>query len=141
MLLLKHNRLALENLTLLPTIPWHEKFQQSWQPGEAGAQTRLKEFLRNGLKHYKEGRNHPAKNHVSRLSPHLHFGEISPNDVWHTAKKKMVEDRCRKDGEHFLMELGWREFSYSLLYHFPDLPRVNLQKNSMSSPGVLMTEP
>ncbi len=128
MLLRKHQGLALENLCLLPTNAWHEKLRQYWQPGEAGAQTRLKEFLRNGLKDYKEGRNHPGKNHVSRLSPHLHFGEISPNDVWHTAKQKMVEVRCRTDGEHFLSELGWREFSYNLLYHFPDLPRVNLQK-------------
>jgi len=124
----KHKGLELKDLDLLPNIPWHEKLEQHWQPGEAGAQARLKTFLKTGLQEYKEGRNHPAKNNVSRLSPHLHFGEISPNDVWYAARTKISAEGWRKDGETFLSELGWREFSNNLLYHFPDLPRKNLQK-------------
>lgn len=134
LLLLKHEGVALEDLQLLPKIPWHHKLQQYWQPGEAGAQIRLKAFLRHGLQQYKEGRNHPARKNVSRLSPHLHFGEISPNDVWYATKQKMIADRSRIDADHFLSELGWREFSNNLLYHFPDLPRVNLQKKFNAFP-------
>ena len=130
----KHKGLTLDDLELLPTSPWHHKFQQYWQPGEAGARARLKEFLNNGLKGYKEGRNHPSRKNVSRLSPHLHFGEISPNDVWYAAKQKMVTDGGKKDGETFLSELGWREFSNNLLYYFPNLPRVNLQKKFHAFP-------
>lgn len=123
-----HNGVPLIDLKLLPAIPWHKKLMNHWKPGETGAQARLKTFLKNGLKHYKEGRNYPSENNVSRLSPHLHFGEISPNEVWYAAKQRMGTEGWRKDGETFLSELGWREFSHSLLFHFPDLPRKNLQK-------------
>ena len=134
LLLLKHNGLPLENLKLLPKTPWYQKLAKYWKPGEAGARARLKQFLKNGLTHYEEGRNHPARDNVSRLSPHLHFGEISPNEVWYTTKQKMCAGRRRTDGEHFLSELGWREFSNNLLYHFPDLPRINLQKKFKAFP-------
>lgn len=123
-----HRGVALIDLKLLPAVPWHKKFMNHWRPGETGAQARLKAFLKNGLKQYKEGRNYPSGNNVSRLSPHLHFGEISPNEVWYAAKQRMGTEGWRKDGETFLSELGWREFSHSLLFHFPDLPRKNLQK-------------
>lgn len=117
------NEPSIDNLGLLPNIRWDKKMEPYWQIGEAGAHARLASFLKSGLENYKEGRNYPAKEHVSRLSPHLHWGEISPNQVWHAAK----EIGTGKDLHHFLSELGWREFSYSLLYHFPDLPRNNLQ--------------
>ena len=123
-----HKRLALDDLKLIPDITWYEEMQTEWQPGEVGAQTCLRVFLENGLKGYKEGRNFPVRENVSRLSPYLHFGEISPNDVWHTAKSVMIMEQCENDGEHFLSEIGWREFSNTLLYHFPDIPRNNLQK-------------
>ena len=58
------------------------------------------------------------------LSPHLHFGEISPNKIWYSVKNNGHSE----DSDHFLSELGWREFSYNLLYYFPDLPENNLQK-------------
>ncbi|MEL0098920.1 MAG: FAD-binding domain-containing protein, partial [Opitutae bacterium] len=88
----------------------------------------MDEFIRHGLAGYKDGRNFPAKRHVSRLSPYLHWGEISPNTVWYAVRDRMDSgDYPERDGDHFLSELGWREFSHSLLYHFPDLPRKNLQ--------------
>lgn len=124
----RHKGVPLKDLELLPTFPWHKKLAKHWQPGEAGAQARLKAFLKNGLKQYKEGRNYPDRKNVSRLSPHLHFGEISPNEVWYAAKQKFIAKQWRTDGETFLSELGWREFSNNLLFHFPDLPRTNLQK-------------
>ncbi|MEO6203665.1 MAG: deoxyribodipyrimidine photo-lyase [Nitrospirales bacterium] len=134
LMLSTHKGLVLKELDLLPTFPWHKKLSKHWQPGEAGAQARLKAFLKSGLKQYKEGRNYPSRNNVSRLSPHLHFGEISPNKVWHAAKQRMGVEGWRNDGETFLSELGWREFSHSLLFHFPDLPRKNLQKKFNTFP-------
>ena len=119
--------LCLDELELMPDIHWYKKMEKEWLPGEEGAVSCLETFLENGIKNYKEGRNFPVQENVSRLSPYLHFGEISPNKVWHAAKEAMITERCENDGEHFLSELGWREFSNSLLYHFPDMPRKNLQ--------------
>lgn len=115
--------LSIDDLGLLPTIRWDKKLKPNWQIGESGARARLHAFLENGLVNYKEGRDYPAKQHVSRLSPHLHWGEISANQVWYAAK----ESGHGRDVDHFLSEMGWREFSYSLLYYYPDLPRKNLQ--------------
>jgi Deoxyribodipyrimidine photolyase len=59
-----------------------------WNIGENGAHKRLTEFLDNGIANYKNGRNFPAKPFVSKISPHIHFGEISPNHAWYAAKIK-----------------------------------------------------
>ena len=115
--------LPLKSLELLPIIKWDEGVAKYWDISEAGAKSRLYDFVNNGLNGYKEERNFPAKNNVSRLSPYLHFGEISPNQVWHAVQTK----EANADSDHFLSELGWREFSYHLLYHNPDLPTRNLQ--------------
>ncbi|MBJ88525.1 MAG: deoxyribodipyrimidine photolyase [Woeseia sp.] len=100
--------------------------QNNWQPGELGALNQFNRFLDHGIQGYKEGRNFPGTDHVSRLSPHLHFGEISIRQVWHSIKNETEADR--EDIEHFLSELCWREFSYNLLYHRPEMPRKNLQE-------------
>lgn len=115
---------SIEDLNLLPAIDWDKKIIENWEIGEEGAQTRMYNFIDDGLENYKEGRNFPAKKFVSRLSPSLHFGELSPNQIWYAVDAKGEEDA---NIYHFKSELGWREFSYSLLYHFPDLPRKNLQ--------------
>jgi len=115
--------LHLDDLMLLPKMSWDYAMIQDWQIGEAGAQRQLDEFIDIGIGQYKEGRNFPAKPYTSRLSPHLHFGEISPQQIWHTVRH--LSDAMHID--HFCSELGWREFSYSLLYHNPDLPTRNLQ--------------
>jgi len=119
--------ITLADLGLIPKIPWYTEMEKEWQPGEEGAAQRLSEFTQDGLNGYKEGRNLPSVSNVSRLSPHMHFGEISPRSAWHAAKTKMLEQNWETDGETFLSELGWREFSYNLLFYFPDLPRENLQ--------------
>lgn len=113
---------TIASLKLLPKIGWDKQLLPHWSIGEKAAQTQLKRFIENSLSQYKEGRNFPAKPYVSRLSPYLHTGELSPNQAWYAVKGK------RENEEHFLSELGWREFSYNLLYHFPDLPRKNLQE-------------
>ncbi|MDA4846235.1 cryptochrome/photolyase family protein [Hoeflea poritis] len=124
--------LTLEGLDLLPQIRWDRKLSPHWAAGEEGARERLRRFLDEGLDGYKEGRDFPARSNVSRLSPYLHFGEISPNQVWHSASA----GPDNPDRDHFRSELGWREFSYSLLYHFPDLPDTNLQPSFSAFPWI-----
>ncbi len=120
--------LTVDNLRLLPATPrWDKKMEAYWSIGEKGAQKQLAHFLEEGLHGYKEGRNNPAEDHVSRLSPYLHFGEISPRTVWHAIRQRMIADHAETDGDHYLSELGWREFSHSLLYFNHNLPTDPLQ--------------
>ena len=112
-------------LDLLPSEGWGEMLAPHWNIGEAGAAARLRAFLDDGLAGYKEGRNLPAAPHVSRLSPHIHWGEISANQIWHAARAR--NDLPEMDIDNFCSELGWREFSHSLLYFNPELKRRNLQ--------------
>jgi deoxyribodipyrimidine photo-lyase len=109
---------------LTPRIRWDKKLEPHWDISESGAKKQLALFLKDGLGGYKEGRNFPGKAHASRLSPYLHSGEISPNQVWHAANLRGDS----ADIDNFCSELGWREFSYSLLHHFPALPHENWQK-------------
>tara|TARA_B100000989_G_scaffold297547_1_gene283622 strand:+ start:21 stop:1457 length:1437 start_codon:yes stop_codon:yes gene_type:complete len=119
---------GIDGLQLLPKTGWDKKLATYWQVGEAGATARLTAFIGKDLLGYKDGRNFPARPNVSRLSPYLHWGEVSPNTVWYAAKDWMDAGTInQEDGDHFLSELGWREFSHALLYYFPDLPRQNLQ--------------
>lgn len=100
---------------LLPTIPWAAGFRH--QPGEDGAMARLTEFFAHKLEGYDEGRDFPARDQVSGLSPHLHFGEISPRQLWLQQERQPPS----KDGERFLSEVVWREFAYHLLFHYPTI--------------------
>jgi len=120
--------IALNELALMPKINWYEEIAGEWLPGEDGATSRLAEFLTSGLANYDEGRNRPDQRFVSRLSPHLHFGEISPNQAWFAVQDKFSGKELSSDADRFLSELGWREFSYNLLYNEPSLPTKNLQR-------------
>ena len=116
--------MALEDLELLPDQDWYQAMLDQWQIGEAAASEKLEQFCTDSLDQYREGRDYPAQNTTSRLSPHLHFGEISPQQAWHRIDHAAMQDGG--DGPaHFQSELAWREFSYYLLYHFPDLPKKN----------------
>lgn len=121
----------IDDLNLLPKINWAEGIKESWTPGEAGAQERLKSFVRDGVFDYKAKRDFPAEEGVSKLSPHLHFGEVSPHDVWHTvsqAMQKKGDDKSRTHAQAFLRQLIWREFSWHLIYHWPDFPDQSWNK-------------
>ena len=111
----------------LTAYSWFDGGTREWQPGEAGAQRTLERFIEGGLDDYAEGRDRPDRENVSYLSPHLHFGELSP----HQARAAVLEQKGRvPDGsiDKFLAELGWRDFSAHLLLQAPDLPERNLQK-------------
>ena len=123
--LFDENSVALDTLQLLPQNNWHQATSSNWQIGEKYAWQKLTNFVQNGLSNYKEGRNLPSSaQFVSALSPHLHFGEISPQQVWYFACQNHPDN---ENLQCFLSELGWREFSYYLLHHFPSLPFENFQ--------------
>jgi len=114
----------LEDWSLYDGRPdWARDFGSHWTPGEAGARARLHRFIETTLGHYAKGRDRPDETMTSRLSPHLHFGEISPLQVWHGIAAAMARQvgRMDADGEKFLSELLWREFSYHLLAQVPAL--------------------
>lgn len=122
---------SLESLSLEPEFDWAGGIRREWQPGAAGAKMRLKVFLREIAADYKDTRDRPCTNGTSRLSPHLHFGEIGPREVWHAVKDQCSNDRRTREGksaEVFLSELGWREFAHHVLYHFPHTVDKPLRK-------------
>ena len=117
--------ILLDSLALLPLTHWDASFYKHWTPGEAGASSLLNRFLSDGINDYKDGRDRPALKAISRLSPHLHFGDISPQQIIN-ALLTIADDQ---NSEHFKREIRWREFSYYLLFHFPGLPNQNLKTN------------
>ncbi len=121
---------SLADWNLLPKHPnWASEFSEHWQPGEAGAIKNLNVFISEHLHDYKESRNTPYKNGTSKLSPHLHFGEISPNQIWTSIQQAMQQPDCDlPSAQTYLSELGWREFSYQLLYHYPQLMELNFNR-------------
>ena len=116
----------LEDWALLPGSPdWAGGLREVWEPGEAGAEARLSAFLDEAMAGYSDGRDRPDRAGTSRLSPHLHFGEISPHRCWQAVEERLAaagDCQGERGGRSFLRELVWREFSYHLLFHWPDLP-------------------
>ncbi|MGB0747684.1 MAG: cryptochrome/photolyase family protein [Magnetospiraceae bacterium] len=121
----------LESWRLRPTEPdWAMGLREAWDPGEAGAGKRLESFLEQAVFDYKDQRDLPGITGTSRLSPHLHFGEIGPRQVWHaatTAALAATGAPMPRGVETFLSEIAWREFSHHLLFQFPDLPTAPLR--------------
>ncbi len=115
----------IEQLGLIHSHPYSIKLQQHVSAGESSALQKLDHFIETCIDRYKRARDIPAEKATSRLSPHLHFGEISPNQVWSAVVSRVEPNKNRDD---FLSELAWREFSYYLLYHFPGLPTENFQR-------------
>lgn len=115
-------RSSIASLGLLPTRDWAKGFTE-WRPGEQGAHEMLELFADDALAHYAESRDLPARHGTSRLSPHLHWGEISPVQIVAFLRERTARRRDGADPEPFLRQLGWREFSQHLLYHFPKTTR------------------
>ncbi len=124
--------LALEELGLLPAIKWDAGFYEAWQPGEEGAKKQLKTFVARAMEGYGDTRNFPAAAGTSRLSPHLHFGEIGPRQIWAAAKALSKDSGVfppSRGAQVFLSEIGWREFAHHLLFHFPHTPTQPLRED------------
>ena len=122
---------AIDELGLLPTLDWADGFGERWTPGEVGAHAALAHFVAEAMTGYEDRRNMPADRGTSRLSPHLHFGEISPRQIW-AAVAASGKDRGlfppSKGARVFLSEVGWREFAFHLLFHFPRTPTEPLRE-------------
>ena len=117
--------IEIDTLALLPTLPWDLGFSD-WEPGERGAQRALDSFAQNALEDYASARDRPDQHGTSRLSPHLHFGEISVRQI----RQQLVGSAgpgVRVLAEPYLRELGWRDFSHQLLFHFPHSSELPLQ--------------
>jgi len=110
----------LESFKLLPSIPWDEGIRSFWKPGEKEAAKQFSRFNADAVTAYDAERDRPDHAGTSRLAPYLHFGEISPRQIWHglaaNAKTKP-----------YLRQIVWREFATHLLYHFPHTPLKNLR--------------
>lgn len=126
----------LDDWQLLPTKPnWAKNWEKLWSTGEIAAHKKLKTFLENKLNDYADTRDIPKTDGTSLLSPHLHFGEISPKQIWHATKRQFIHsNKSHRHMERFLAEIGWREFSYYLLYHFPQLPEQSFQQKFAKFP-------
>jgi deoxyribodipyrimidine photo-lyase len=123
--------LELAELHLLPRLKWADGFAEMWTPGEEGAQKRLRNFLKKNATAYDHARDIPSEDATSGLSPHLHFGEIGPRQIWASARalsKNSGVFPLNHGVQRFLTEVGWREFAHHLLYHFPDTPERPLRK-------------
>ncbi len=122
---------ALDAWHLLPTAPdWAGGLRAAWTPGEPAARARLEGFMEDGLAGYGTKRDRPDLAHVSRLSPHLRFGELSPRQaIVAAASAGAAGDAPAEDVRKFEAEVYWREFSYHLLHAMPDLSRRNLQSS------------
>ncbi|QWT24351.1 DNA photolyase family protein [Subtercola sp. PAMC28395] len=119
----------LDSWGLLPTAPdWAGGLRDAWVPGEAAAHAQLAAFVAHGLGDYSSDRDLPAQDVTSRMSPRLRFGEISPFQLWHGLKGPSAARTVQPGGSAaFLREVGWREFAYHLLYHFPEITTENMR--------------
>jgi deoxyribodipyrimidine photo-lyase len=124
---------ALDEFALEPRIKWAEGMRAAWKPGSAGARQQLKRFINAAFEHYSAERNRPDHVGTSRLSPHLHFGEISPRQIW-SALNQIGGNSTAWRNSQFLAEVGWREFAHHLLYHFPHTPTEPLREDFKKFP-------
>jgi len=122
-----------ENLTFnfLPKKKWYQKFSKYWTPGEKAAQDKLSRYLKTDIDIYKDARDRPDLDQTSKLSPYLRFGEISPRTVvLNILKSKNLSTSVLT----YLSEIGWREFSYSLLYYSKNLASVPINLKFQNFP-------
>lgn len=125
---------SLDSWNLIPTHPdWSSGLRKTWDVGEKAAHVRLNHFIKQSLSTYEHNRDIPSINGTSSMSPHLHFGEISPRQIYHTTKNLPKNDK-------FLSQLGWREFSYYQLAHFPKLPEQPWREEFSKFPWKKNTE-
>jgi deoxyribodipyrimidine photo-lyase len=116
---------AIGSLALLPDIRWDIDIKALWDFSEHGAQQKLERFIKEAIEEYDDDRNVPSVRGTSQLSPYLHFGLISPNQAWYAVHDAYDGSREKKGVYVYLSELGWREFSYYLLFHFTDIQNKN----------------
>jgi deoxyribodipyrimidine photo-lyase len=120
--------LTIDELGLLPKIDWAAGLRDAWQPGESAASARMRSFLEDCVASYAAERDRPDHRGTSRLSPYLHFGEVSARQIWHAASGRDA------DAEPYLRQIVWREFAHHLLFHFPHTPTEPLRPEFRAFP-------
>lgn len=130
--------LSVDDLNLLPRIKWYKTMEECWTPGEAGGRAALSRFLDDAITHYEEERNRPDRESVSRLSPFLHHGDLSPRQLWHEVRSAMESSGMGKMDRaacwSWLRQLAWREFSHHLLFHIPHTMEEPLREEFKAFP-------
>lgn len=122
--------LALAGFELLPAVRWDHGFHEFGTAGEAAAWNQARQFGGAGLTAYANERDRPDHDGTSRLSAHLHFGEITPRQLWAAVVAQSKSTGVfppSRGASVFLNEIGWREFAYHLLVHFPHTPEQPLR--------------
>lgn len=126
---------SIDDWDLLPKIGWDEAFYDHWSPTLSGAEAQVEDFLASAAGDYKDERDFPAKPGTSRISPYLHFGQISPRRLWHEAKAAAASgDAGGKGVDAWLRQLVWRDFAIHLLFHQPQLDLEPMQEKFRSFP-------
>lgn len=123
-----NNKTKIDNLDLIKKNNYEKNLLKYHEFGENVAEKKLHFFVKNKLKNYKINRDFPSLNNVSNLSISLHFGEISPYYIWHYIKENGLKYAEKKDIDHFISEITWREFSIYLVYNFKKLHFSNFQE-------------
>ena len=120
-----------KEFNFLPSKKWYEKFEQYWVPGEKSALKKIDQYLIENINQYKVNRDRPDIDQTSRISPHLKFGEISPRVIVEKIKKMKTNN---DSVSHYLSEIGWREFAYTLLFYAEDLKTQPINKKFTKFP-------
>ena len=115
----------IETEKILPEQKWFKSFEKLWSPSEEAAHKELQNFIKNRIKNYSEGRNFPNKTGTSKLSPYIKFGQLHVETLWNECQKIKTKNLGT---QKFLAEIGWREFNYSLINHFPHMLKNNYSK-------------
>jgi deoxyribodipyrimidine photo-lyase len=124
---------SLDGLCLLPEHPWHNKLGDHWEVSEDAAHRQIERTVEEVTRPYATRRNHPSVDGTSRLSPYLAWGQVSPRQICQAVLQAETEGSHRGENK-FLVEIGWREFSYHLLYHFPNIPDQPLRPKYANFP-------
>ena len=124
---------TVDDLQLLPKINWTKGISSNWEMGEKAAQQKLQDFLSHAARGYSRNRDYPAITGTSRLSPHLHVGEITPRQIWNAFEESGMEEW---KSSQYIAEIGWREFGYHLLHAYPHTTHIPLRNQFKSFPWI-----
>ena len=118
---------------ILPKKKWYKKFEKYWDISEKKSHDLLNDLIRKKINKYGTDRDIPSINGTSKLSPYIKHGQIHVEKIFNDcAKIKPKNINITK----YTNELGWREFSHSLINYFPQMLKGNLRKEFDKFPWV-----